>query len=193
MSLRRARAIMYSVVALLAVAAVLFTRPLPPRSNTPAGEILSTIHDTHPWLERYDTVGQGESLIGVLARGGVSEMLAREAIKTAKMLDPRRIPAGMPVLVRTDTTDTLKTEIILRLAIDRFLHIKRDSAGWTAAEERLPWKTDTVVIEAVIKTNLYDAMDEAARDVLPRDARYELTNSLADIWWAGDRPSSSPR
>jgi len=182
MSLRRARAIMYSVVALLAVAAVLFTRPLPPRSNTPAGEILTKDPTARLWRERYDTVGQGESLISVLARGGVSEMIAREAIKTATMLDPRRIRAGMPVLVRTDTTDTLKTEIILRLAVDRFLHIKRDSTGWAAAEERLPWRTDTVVVEAVIKTNLYDAMDEAARDVLPRDARYELTNSLADIF-----------
>src|SRR5712691_3722861 len=138
MSLRRARAIMYSVVALLAVAAVLFTRPLPPRSNTPAGEILTSGPTARPYLERYDTVGQGESLISVLARGGVSEMIAREAIKTATMLDPRRIPAGMSVLVRTDTTDTLKTEIILRLAVDRFLHIKRDSAGWAAVEERLP-------------------------------------------------------
>src|SRR5207244_12508889 len=105
MSLRRARAIMYSVVALLAVAAVLFTRPLPPRSNTPAGEILSTIHDAHPWLERYDTVGQGESLIGVLARGGVRELLAREAIKAATMLDARRIPAGLPWLGRPGPAD----------------------------------------------------------------------------------------
>ena len=182
MSLRRARAIAYSVVALLAVVAVLFTRPLPTRSNTPAGEILSADHTAHLWRERYDTVGQGESLVSVLARGGVSEIVAREALKPAKMLDPRRIPAGMQVLLRTDTTDTLNAEIILRFAVDRLLHLKRDSAGWTAQEERLPWKTDTVVVEAVIKTNLYDAMDEAARDVLPRDARYELTNNLADIF-----------
>jgi murein DD-endopeptidase MepM/ murein hydrolase activator NlpD len=182
MSLRRARAIAYSVVALLAVVAVLFTRPLPTRSNTPAGEILSAGHTAHLWSERYDTVGQGESLVSVLARGGVSEIVAREALKPAKMLDPRKIPAGMQVLLRTDTTDTLNAEIILRFAVDRLLHLKRDSAGWTAQEERLPWKTDTVVVEAVIKTNLYDAMDEAARDVLPRDARYELTNNLADIF-----------
>ena len=42
MSLRRARAIAYSVVALLGVAAVFFTNPLPPRAITPAGEILTT-------------------------------------------------------------------------------------------------------------------------------------------------------
>jgi murein DD-endopeptidase MepM/ murein hydrolase activator NlpD len=170
------------VVALLAVVAVLFTRPLPTRSNTPAGEILSDNHTAHLWRERYDTVGQGESLVSVLARAGVSEIVAREALKPAKMLDPRKIPAGMQVLLRTDTMDTLNTEIILRFAVDRLLHLKRDSSGWKAEEVRLPWKTDTVVVEAVIKTNLYDAVDEAARDVLPRDARYELTNSLADIF-----------
>jgi murein DD-endopeptidase MepM/ murein hydrolase activator NlpD len=182
MSLRWARAIAYSVVALLAVVAILLTRPLPTRSNTPAGEILSEAHTAHLWRERYDTVGQGESLVSVLARGGVSEIVAREALKPAKMLDPRRIPAGMQVLLRTDTTDTLNAEIILRFAVDRLLHLKRDSTGWKAEEVRLPWKTDTIVVEAVIKTNLYEAMDAAARDVLPRDARYELTNNLADIF-----------
>src|SRR5207237_10859606 len=33
-----------------------------------------------------------------------------------------------------------------------------------------------------IKTNLYDAIDEAARDVLPYDARRMLTYNLADIF-----------
>ena len=182
MSIRRARAIAYSVVALLAVASVYFTKPLAPRANRPAGEILTPEHLEHLVSERYDTVGRGESLIGVLARGGVSEVLAREALKVAKTLDPRRIPAGMQILFRTPSEDTLPSEVVLQLAVDRLLRLRRDSAGWTAEEERLPWKTDTVVVDAVIRTNLYGAMDVSARDIFPQDARQQLIWTLADVF-----------
>src|SRR4051812_12578159 len=108
MSVRRTRAIAYGVVALLGVTALLFTKPLPPAS--PAGELLSPDH-AHPWRERRDTIGQGESLISVLARGGVSELVARQAIRAATTLDMRRIPAGMPIVVRSDSADSLPNEI----------------------------------------------------------------------------------
>src|SRR5262245_36648791 len=107
MSMRRARAITYGVVALLAVGAIYFTNPLPPGAATPVGEILSDEHAAHIWRERVDTVGRGENLTSVLARGGLSEVIAREAMKTAKMLDPRRIPEGMQVVVRNHADDTL--------------------------------------------------------------------------------------
>lgn len=181
MSLRGARAITYGVVALLAVVAVTFISPLPPASNQPPGEILTKQHERHV-SERHDTVARGESLVSVLARGGISEILAREALRAAKTLDPRRIPAGMAVNVRTVADDTLPSEVILTLAVDRLLHIRRTDSGWTAAEERLPWKTDTIVVAGVIHTNLYDAVDSAARNVLPFDARKMLTWSLADIY-----------
>src|SRR5436190_10846104 len=146
MSLRWARAIAYGVVALLAVAAIYFTHPHPPQP--PAGEILTEAHQEHLW--RHDTLGRGESLVSVLARGGVSELGAREAIKAANLLDPRRMQAGMPVRVRTDAPDSVPNEIILQLAVDRLLHIKRADSVWSAEEERLPWKTDTIVVEATI-------------------------------------------
>jgi murein DD-endopeptidase MepM/ murein hydrolase activator NlpD len=180
MSLRRTRAIAYGVVALLGVAAVLFTRPLPPVAHKP-GDLLSEVVP-NPWRERHDTVGRGESLASVLARGGLSDMLVRQAIGAAKMIDPRRIPVGMPVVVRSDTTDTLKTEVILQLAVDRFLHLQRDTTGWTALEERLPWKTDTIVVSGTVRTNLYAAMDSGAVGVLPFSARQDLTISLANIY-----------
>src|SRR3954464_12798349 len=121
MSVRRTRAIAYGVVALFGVAAVFFTKPLPPAA--PAGEILSAGHTEHLWHERRDTIGRGESLVSVLARGGVSEVVAREALRAAKTLDPRRIPIGMPVFVRSDSSDSLPTEIVLQLAVDRLLHL----------------------------------------------------------------------
>ncbi len=178
MSLRKARAIAYGVVALLGVAAVLYTRPLPPRA--PAAEVLSQTPRDNPWRVRYDTVKSGESLASVLARGGVSEVIVREALRAAKTLDPRRIPIGMPVLVRSAPQDTTPTEVILELAVDRILHLRRGDSGWVALEEQLPWKTDTVVIVGTIKSNLYEAMDAAAGDVLPPFARRQLVIKLAE-------------
>ena len=178
MKLREARAIMYSVVALLAVTAVLFTKPLPPRN--PAAEVLSDEHAAHRWRERTDTLRRNENLMSVLARGGVSEVLAREALKAARTLDFRRIPANMQVRTRTEVDDSIPSEIILKLAEDRLLLLKRDSAGWSGVEQQLPWTVDTIVVAGTIKTNLYAAMDSAAIDVLPRAARDAVVNKMAE-------------
>jgi murein DD-endopeptidase MepM/ murein hydrolase activator NlpD len=178
MSFRRARAIAYGAVALLGVTAVLFTKPLPRRN--PAGEILSEEHAEHRWRERFDTVRRNENLASVLARGGVSDLIAREALRAAKTLDFRRIPANMPLRVRTEPDDSIPTEIILQLAVDKLLHLKRDSAGWAASEEKLPWTTDTIVVSGTIRSTLGEAMEEAARDLLPGFARNQLVVAIAE-------------
>ena len=112
MSLRRARAITYGVVALLSVAAILYTRPLPSRANVPAAEVLARQPEI-PWRERYDTVRRNESLASVLARGGVSEIVVREALAAAKMLDPVVSRAVCAARSRP-MPDSVPTEIILK-------------------------------------------------------------------------------
>jgi murein DD-endopeptidase MepM/ murein hydrolase activator NlpD len=170
---------MYSVVALLGVSAVLFMKPLPPRN--PAGEVLSAEHAAHRWRERHDTVRRNETLARALMRGGVSDLIIREALKpAAALLDFRRIRAGMPVRVRTEPDDSIPTEIILQLAEDRLLHLRRDSAGWSGIEERLPWTVDTIVVAGTIKTTLYEAVDSAAIDFLPFSARQAIVFKLAE-------------
>ena len=183
MSHRKARAIAYGVVALLGVAAVLFTKPLPQRA--PAGSVLSAAAPPalNPWRERHDTVRSGETIIKVLARGGLSEVLAREAIKAAKSLDPRRIPTNMRLTTRVPHDDTIPSEVILKLAADRILYLNRGDSGWTAREEIIPWSVDTIVVSGTITattSNLYLAMDSAAIDVLPTTARQELVLTLAE-------------
>ena len=181
MSHGKARAIAYGVVALLAVGAVLFTKPLPPRA--PVAEALAQQTPVeNPWRERHDTVRSGETIIKVLARGGLSELIAREALKVAKTLNPRSIPAGMRVVTRTPPQDTLPSQVIFRLATDRLLYLQRGDSGWTAREERLPWVIDTVVISGTITSTLYEAMDSAARNMLPSSARQELVYTLADVY-----------
>ena len=179
MSFRKARAIMYSVVALLAVTAILFTKPLP--SRNPAGEVLSAEHAAHRWRERHDTVRRNETLASALMRGGVSDLIVREALKSAStLLDFRRIRAGMPVRVRTEQNDSIPAEIILQLAEDRLVHLTRDSAGWRGIEERIPWTVDTIVVAGTIKTTLYEAVDSAAIGFLPFSARRAIVIAMAE-------------
>ena len=179
MSLRKARAIMYSVVALLGITAVLFMKPLPPRN--PAGEVLSAEHAAHRWREQHDTVRRNETLASALMRGGVSDLIIGEVLKSAaSLLDFKRIRAGMPVRVRTEPDDTIPSEIILQLAEDRLVHLTRDSAGWRGVEERLPWAVDTIVVAGSIKTTLYEAVDSAAIDFLPASARQAIVVRLAE-------------
>jgi murein DD-endopeptidase MepM/ murein hydrolase activator NlpD len=180
MQLRGARAIAYGVVALLAVAAILFTKPLPPNSNRQPGELLSASHAAHNWRERNDTLGSGDNLMALLGRAGLSDLLAREALKAAKSIDYRNLRLNLPVRVRSELTDSLPTYITLELAVDKFLHLKRDSTGWRETVEQVAWTTDTIVVAGTIKSNLYAAMDAAAGDVLPRDARTKLVVQMAE-------------
>jgi murein DD-endopeptidase MepM/ murein hydrolase activator NlpD len=183
MSLRRARAIAYGVVALLAAAAIFFSNPLPTRATRPAAEVLTAAHVEHRWRERNDTLGKGDNLMALLARGGLSDAIAREAIKAAKSLDFRRIPPNLAVRVRSDVNDSIPSEITLQLAVDKFLHLKRDSVGWKEEVEQVAWVMDTIVISGDIapnRSNLYLAMDSAAVGALPRSARYRLVNLLAE-------------
>jgi murein DD-endopeptidase MepM/ murein hydrolase activator NlpD len=180
MSFRWARAIAYGAVAVVAVAAILLTKPLPSTSNRPAGEVLSAEHEAHRWRERNDTLGRGETLVAVLARGGLSQVLAREAIRAAKTLDYRTIRIGMPVRVRSEVTDSIPSEITMQLAVDKFLHLKRDSLGWREMIEQVAWTMDTIVVSGTIRSNLYEAMDAAANGALPRSARTRIVTLLAE-------------
>jgi murein DD-endopeptidase MepM/ murein hydrolase activator NlpD len=122
-------------------------------------------------------------MMALLARGGLSAMIAREAInavKVTRLLDFRRIPTDLPVTLRSRETDTLPSEIILKLAVDRLLHVKRGDSGWVAQEERLPWTTDTIVVSGTISSTLYGAMYAATKDVLPPRAAERLANIMAE-------------
>jgi len=179
------RAATYVVAAIIVAGALYATPRLPDRR--PAEEILGPQQQSIAALpvamlrERVDTLASGESLRSVFARGGVSEVLANEAVKALTLIDPGRVRAGMPVVFRS-APDSAPNEIVLQLGIDRLLHLRRDGSEWTESEERLPWKTDTIVVSGTIASTLYEAMDSSAKAILPASARQQLTWSLADVF-----------
>lgn len=173
----------YALIALAFVGAIRFTPPLPEPDRKPA-EVLVTQAATPSWKLRFDTLGRGESLVKLLQRGGLSDDDAAHALQAAAAttLDPRRIPAGMPVTIKSESADSTPSEITLQLAIDRLLHLRRNGDTWVGTEEHLPWTTDTIVVGGTVTSNLYDAMDSSAKSDLPLPARQQLAWNLADVY-----------
>ena len=175
-----ARAITYTVVALLAAAAFVFTPPIHGRQLTPAVSVVT--HPAVPDTVRVvDTLRAGETLSQLFARAGVAPTIAASALRAAPFVDERRVMAGTVVTVKHVATDsTGPTEIALQPAIDHIVHVRRTGDQWSAQDEKLPWTSDTIVVSGTIHTNLYAAMDAGA-PTLPKHAREELAWALADI------------
>lgn len=136
---------------------------------------------------RPDTLRSGETLEEVLLRAGLDGVDASEVIgaAAARDLDPRRLRPQMPVEFVADSSGAPPREIVLKLAIDRRLRVTRDSAGaWTAAEEILPWTTDTVAVRGVVMPggNLYTALAGSPATYFPDAAHNELIWNVARVY-----------
>lgn len=139
--------------------------------------------DSATGMVRADTLRAGQTLSALLARDGVQPDQVPGILSAATEIDERHVPAGLPVFVRTTGADSMPSEITFQLAVDHLIHVRRASdSTWTAIDERLPWKTDTLAVSGAIASNLYAALDDSASNVLPKGARSELAWSLADIY-----------
>lgn len=173
---------LYALVALAFAGALRFTPQLPEPDAKAADVLLTTQAGTPTWQLRYDTLGQGESLHALLQRDGLSNDDATRALQAATSLDERRIPAGMPITIKSETPDSTPNEVTLQLGIDRLVKLRRVGDDWTGAEEKLPWTTDTIVVGGTIASNLYDAINTSAKGSLPSNARQQLAWALADVY-----------
>jgi len=163
-------------VALLAWGAIAVMRPIPEKR---VGEVINGTR-APTWMERVDSLARGETLGGLLSRGGLSAVEASEALEAASSIDPRRLPAGMRVTLGGHE-GSAPSRIVFQLALDRLLHLTRTDSGWVGREERLPWNLDTLVVQGEITRTLYDALDVGAPE-LPARARSELAWMVADIY-----------
>ena len=163
------------------VAAIALTR-VPQLPDRRPAEVLISQAASPSWKMRFDTLGKGESLQRVLRRGGLSDTAAVRAILAASTLDAKRIPAGMPITIKSAAVDSSPSEVIFQLAIDKVIRLTRIGGEWTGTEEKLPWTTDTIIVSGTIQSNVYQAMDEAARELLPKAVREQLTWRLADVY-----------
>jgi murein DD-endopeptidase MepM/ murein hydrolase activator NlpD len=166
------------------LAAGILAYGLPDLAVAPPLSVLSVAPPVtvNAWTQEVDTLERGETVAALLARAGVPGADIVGALEAAVGFDSRRARAGMPVTMRTFAADSSPTELIFQLAIDRLLHLRRSPSGWSSEMVQLPWTTDTIVVGATIKSNLYAALDEGAGTQLPPAARAELAWTIADIY-----------
>lgn len=167
-----------AVVAGLAIAALRLPAPTP---GDPADVLRMLQPDLQPWTA-HDTLGEGETLSGLLARRGLSSVEAMNIIRAATPLNPRRLRPGLAIEVSGDTSDTRPQEIRFRLAVDRIVRLARTGDAWNATEEILPWKIDTLLVRGTVESSLYQAVGMGSEGMLSGRARDELAWSIADIY-----------
>lgn len=176
---RTTRVLTAAVVVGLAIAALRLPAPTP---GSPGELFIAPAPDLQPW-SRSDTLEYGETLAELLSRRGLSPGEAAQVIAAATPIDHRRVPAGMEVVVSGDTSEASRArEIRFNLAVDRIVKMTRSGDAWIAAEEILPWATDTVLVRGVVATSLYDAVELGAKELLSPRARAELAWNIADIY-----------
>jgi murein DD-endopeptidase MepM/ murein hydrolase activator NlpD len=164
----------------LAAAVVIALRYLPQLPERRPSELIQQAA-VPSWALKIDTLKLNENLQVLLESGGLPDSLAAAAVKAAP-LNPRRIPSGMQVRIRTEHPDSAASQIELQLAVDRIIKLRREGGTWIGTEETLPWTTDTIVVGGSIQSNLYAAVDVSAEDLLPGGARQQLTYELADVY-----------
>ena len=174
-----ARVVTYGIVLALGGIAVAFTPPLP--EHPPVANVLAVAPRAPEWRLKYDTLARGETLNALLERAGLRGENAANILRSATSLDERRAPAGLALTVRTLDSDSIPSELVFQLAIDRILTVRRSDSGWVSTDEKLPWVTDTVAVSGKITSTLYDALDQAESEI-PKPSRAELAWALADIY-----------
>ncbi len=167
--------------ALVAVGAGAISLGRPVRER-PAASVLdagSRASIASRWRTRVDTVQRGELLVSVLERAGLSHDEAALALQSASTVDARRIRPGTTITTRLNP-DSGGAEIVLQLAIDRLVHLRRTPEAWAEREEKLAWQTDTVVVGGVVQSTLTAAIESGA-GAFPASVRDEVAYALADI------------
>jgi murein DD-endopeptidase MepM/ murein hydrolase activator NlpD len=175
------RAAVYALVVLGTAAALTFIPALP--DSRPADILFSQAAEPAGKVA-FDTLDAGEKLYRVLTRSGLSDTAAIRAIQASSAkLDPRRMPSGMPITVKSDAPDSAPSLVEFQLGVDRILRIKRSGDSWEANEVALKWEADTIIVSGTIQSHLYAAVDAAAAEFIPeKRVRDQLTNALADAY-----------
>jgi murein DD-endopeptidase MepM/ murein hydrolase activator NlpD len=172
------RAIAYGTVVLATAVALTFIPSLP---DTKPADVLFAQAAVPVGKMQFDTLNAGESLARVLKRGGLSDSAAVRAIQASSgSINERRIPAGMPITIKSESADSAPSEVVLQLAEDRIVKLTRSGNEWTGTEVKLPWTYDTIAVAGTIESNLYAAVDAVASEFLPAGARRQLTNEIAE-------------
>jgi murein DD-endopeptidase MepM/ murein hydrolase activator NlpD len=178
----RARVAGVVIIAAVALGAAAAIRLRTSRAATDRADVSVPHEGAPPSWERVDTLQKGETLAGLLTRARVAPDAAAQVLRGLDHLDPRRVQAGLTMLVRGDSVATEPNELLLHLTPERDVRFTRVGSEWDSRDETIQWMTDTIVVRGVVHSTLYDALDAGAGSALAKGARSELAWNLADVY-----------
>jgi murein DD-endopeptidase MepM/ murein hydrolase activator NlpD len=135
-------------------------------------------------------LGRREMLSDVLARGGITGRDYAAFLAAAKALPVRRLRPGLEFQLRRLKTDSVASQVTVRLSPERRLTVSRagSDSGWVELVETIPWSITRLRVSAVMESSLYEALDKAVADTfLPAAERRQLAWAIADVYdWEVD-------
>ncbi len=176
----RRRALPVAIAALAFVVALLWTageawsgRRLP---------VAAPLVVTQAFEVRADTLRRNETLSHLFARHDIEGPELLSLLDAADGINPRRVPAGQVFEFRYAVYEARPNRVMIRLGDERVLTLRRDTGRtWRGESDAIVWSVELRRVEGVIRSSLYEALDEYIPDsVLPPNQRPLLLWDLAD-------------
>ncbi len=130
-----------------------------------------------------DTLHPRETVSQLFVRRGVNDVNWSALAQAVRNFDPARVRSGLVFLFQQRHGDSTPYAVNARVSRDERLWLRRVSTGWSASLERIPWRSDPLLLTGTIEGTLSDAVYAAARDGGASQAEMTgLTAALADIY-----------
>lgn len=180
--------LLYGIAVLVAASAFALTGRWPWRriEGTPMQVSAFRMVPTEPRLfETRDTLHRGETVSTLFARHGLGD---DDVGGLARVLDLRRLRAGLVFHLRKSADDSVPQEIAVRTGPEQRVRLQRVANGWTARTEAIAWQPQVIRAEGAIDNSLYEALDGSiGDDVLKGPERQRLAWDIADVFaWQVD-------
>jgi murein DD-endopeptidase MepM/ murein hydrolase activator NlpD len=136
-------------------------------------------------IETRDTLRRGETVSALFARHGLGD---GEVQGLSRVLDLRRLRAGLVFRLRRSAEDSVAQEITVRTSPEQRVRLSRVASGWRARTEPVRWESQIIRAHGSIDNSLYSALDASiADDVLKGPERQRLAWDIADVFaWQVD-------
>ncbi len=153
--------------------------------RSPRPIVAAPIVVTSAYEEFTDRLRPRETMSNVLERAGIVGRDYNALLSATKLLNTRKLRAGQTFHFTRVRYQPAPHRVMVRTSPERRVWLERrgGDSGWVEREEPIPWTTSHLRVEGVIRSSLYEALDQAVpSDFLPAGERIGLAWAIADVY-----------
>lgn len=147
--------------------------------------LVAAVYAPKPEVVDTAVLRSGQTLDGVLARGGMSPQQRADLVfELRQHINPRRVLPGTDVAIHRWADDGSTRGVEIRLNADSTIRLERTPVGWDGVVRVTPTVLDTAYVEGTVGDgmSIYQALVDDDASGLPRSERIALVTELADIY-----------